>query len=70
MSHESLDQFRQLVLQDRALQEQLRDLTDQEAFVALLVQLGAERGFAFSAEEVLAALSAGRRAWLMRWTEQ
>lgn len=69
MSHESLEQFRQLVLRDRALQEQLREISDQEAFLALVVRLGAAHGYHFTVEEVAEALRASRRAWIERWIE-
>lgn len=69
MSEESLEQFRQLVLQDLALQEKLGETDDRETFLALVVRSGEERGYSFTAEDVEAALRASRRAWLERWIE-
>lgn len=67
MSQENLERFRQLVWQDRALQEELWAATDQDEFIALVQRLGAERGCEFTTEEVFGALQAGHRAWLERW---
>lgn len=67
MSSASFEQFRQLVLSDPGLQQQLRATPDLYAFLDLTVQLGVERGYDFSVEEVQAALQASRRAWLERW---
>lgn len=61
------EQFRQLVLREPSLQQQLREPSSLPAFFDLTVQLGAERGYHFSAEDVQAALNASRRAWLERW---
>jgi hypothetical protein len=63
----ALERFRQLVLDDLALQVELRDITDRELFVARVVQLGAERGCRMAGADVEDALRAGRRAWLERW---
>lgn len=67
MAKENLEKFRQLVLEDLSLQEKLRDIKDREAFVALTVRLGEERGCVFYGEDVEDALDASRRAWLERW---
>jgi predicted ribosomally synthesized peptide with nif11-like leader len=67
MPRESLEQFRLLVLEDATLQEHLRQTTDRETFIMLIIESGAERGFDFTAEEVREALYASRRAWLERW---
>lgn len=52
MSLESLEQFYQRVLEDPALQERVREATDQESLVRLAVQLGQENRYDFTAEEV------------------
>ncbi|MGB7924193.1 MAG: Nif11-like leader peptide family natural product precursor [Pyrinomonadaceae bacterium] len=67
MSRESFEQFRQLVLQDTVLQERLRETVDRETFVHLVVRLGEERGYAFTALDVEAAMRASQQAWLLRW---
>ena len=67
MAQTDLASFHQLVLQDTALQEALRKTVERERFVALMLQLGQERGYNFTAEEVEAALQAARRSWMERW---
>jgi hypothetical protein len=67
MSRESFEQFRQLVLRDITLQEQLRETPDRESFLTLVVQLGEERGYHFVAEDVEAAIRDGQHAWRLRW---
>jgi Nif11 domain len=64
---QNLERFRQLVLADRSLFEQLRQTADLDGFVALAVRLGAEQGCVFTEQEVREAVRAWRRAWLERW---
>jgi len=64
---QNLERFRQLVLADRGLFEQLRQTADVDGFVAQTVRIGAEQGCVFTEQEVRAALQACRRAWLERW---
>jgi hypothetical protein len=64
---ESFDRFRQLILEDLALQQQLREQTDIDGFTYSLVRLGKERGYVFGVEVVEEALRAGRRAWVQPW---
>jgi hypothetical protein len=66
-SPEALARFRQLVHEDGALAEELRDIADRQLFVERVVQLGAQRSCRFSAEDVEEELRASRRAWLERW---
>ncbi|MCA1992632.1 MAG: Nif11-like leader peptide family natural product precursor [Coleofasciculus sp. S288] len=54
MSKANLEQFYQDVLQDQALQEQFRTATDPDSMAALAVQLGQEKGYSFTTEEVQA----------------
>lgn len=67
MAWEDWERFRQDVLADPTLQERLRATRDWAAFVALALQLGAERGCALSAADLERALQTGRRLWLERW---
>lgn len=69
MARENFDNFRRLVLQDPVLQEKLRAVSEREAFRILIVQMGGEMGFDFTAEEVEAALRDGQRAWIERWVQ-
>lgn len=67
MAWEDWERFRQNVLADQALQERLRATRDWAAFVALALQLGAERGLTLSVADLERALQSGRRLWLERW---
>ncbi|NHC35963.1 Nif11-like leader peptide family natural product precursor [Scytonema millei] len=53
----SLEQFYTELLQDPMLQERLKAATDPESLSELAVQLGKEKGFFFTKEEVLAAMA-------------
>jgi len=66
-SRQNFERFRQLVLEDPALHDQLRATGDGEAFVARAVQLGGERGCAFTPETVSAVLQEQRQARLQKW---
>ena len=59
--------FRELVMTDLALQDQLWAASEREVFVTLAVALGESRGCVFTAEDVRQALQEGRRAWIERW---
>jgi hypothetical protein len=59
--------FRETVPFDQNLVNSLSEMIDWPNFVAAVLRAGAERGYAFSATDVEAALHAGRRAWLERW---
>lgn len=67
MSLSDLERFRQLVSEDPALQETLLSVSDNEAFIALVIELGQQRGCMVSANDVQTALDAGRRSWLERY---
>ena len=67
MSEEKLTEFRGIVFSDIALQEKLRDETDRQEFIRLLIELGSERGCEFSAAEVEDSMRNGRRVWIERW---
>jgi predicted ribosomally synthesized peptide with nif11-like leader len=47
-----LEDFIQLVLEDQVLQDKLQACSDEESLVSLVVQLGQERGYRFTDEEV------------------
>ena len=57
MSRESLNQFYQRVLQDTALQEQLRSAPDKQSIIKLAVELGQQNGFSFTAQDVETAIA-------------
>lgn len=52
MSRESLEQFQRTFMQNTILQEQVKATVDKESFVSLLINLGEEAGYSFTAEEV------------------
>ncbi len=66
MSQEDFERFRYAVLRDPALQAQLRESKDVNAFVRRVVELGQANGYIFGIEQVTAALQASRRAWIER----
>jgi len=67
IAFQNLERFRQIVLADRGLFDQLRQRADLDGFVAVVVRLGAERGCGFTEQEVRVALRECRRVWLERW---
>lgn len=52
MSLENLERFRQLVMEDEALQARLQESPDMESLVRTAVQLGADNGCDFTTDEV------------------
>jgi hypothetical protein len=62
-----LQRFRELVFKDSTLQKRLREAPGYKSFINLVLQLGAERGCHFSAEDVRAEADANRKRWLERW---
>ena len=67
IERQNFNRFRNLVLAEPELHAQLRATPDQASFIALAVQLAAERGCAFSPTTVEGTLRERRRAWLERW---
>jgi hypothetical protein len=63
---ESFARFRELVWSDPALARALWETPERDAFVALAVCLGEERGLRFTSEDVRRAIGDGRLAWLSR----
>jgi hypothetical protein len=64
-----LERFRLDVLANPDMQRTLRETDDQERFVELLVSLGSERGYRFTAPEVEEALRTSWRSWIERWID-
>ena len=67
MSQENFNGFRKMVLEDCSLQGELKDITDYQLFTELVVKLGSEHGYNFTALEVEAAINGSRRTWFERW---
>lgn len=66
MSLPPLQQFREMVFRDPALQEQLDSLMDPAAFAGLASEIARGRGIELSPAEILAAFSAARQQWILR----
>ena len=63
-------QIRTIVLNDAALQEDLRAAPDEAALFERVLALGWERGYELSEQDLRAVVDANRRAWLERWIHQ
>jgi hypothetical protein len=61
-----LEQFRNIVFADPALQQELWCAPDRASFVRLVVERGRQHGCALDPAMVEAALADASRAWLMR----
>jgi hypothetical protein len=66
MSRSDLNAFLELARDDEELQRQLRDVEDWWAFAALVETLAAGRGLTVAVEDVQAARSEARSAWMAR----
>jgi hypothetical protein len=64
---QNLERFRELVLADSVLHDQLRAAAGEAAFIELAIRLGAERGCKLTASTLQTAINQKRRAWLERW---
>ncbi|NJS09142.1 MAG: Nif11-like leader peptide family natural product precursor [Microcoleus sp. CSU_2_2] len=58
MSVESVNQFYQQLMQEPALRQQFQAALDRESLVNLAVEVGQQKGYKFTAEEVKQALTA------------
>jgi predicted ribosomally synthesized peptide with nif11-like leader len=58
MSVESVNQFYQQVIQEPALRQQFQAAPDRESLANLAVEVGQQKGYNFTAEEVKQALTA------------
>ena len=57
MSVKNLKNFYQFIGQNSAIRSQLDKLPDQASFIKRMVQLGAENGFEFTADELESAIA-------------
>ncbi len=67
MSQAGLERLRELVLDDSSLQAELEVVLEQAPFVQAVMRLAVELELEIEADEVYAAMRAGRRSWLERW---
>ena len=67
MTLENFERFREIVLRDLSLQEQLREIAERSVFIQKVVELSAKYGYEVTPEDVEEAMRRSRRAWLERW---
>lgn len=67
MTQASFEAFRNRVLAEPVLQEELRDIPERAIFTERILALGQAHGYEFTADDVTNALQASRRAWIERW---
>lgn len=61
MSIEAWKQFYQLLEQDKTLQQRLTAAYHRDMAIALLIQLGKEKGYSFTASDIEEAIASARR---------
>ena len=67
MSRENFERFRAVVVEDESLQARLTGFDDSQDFKDAVLQVGSERGFDFTLEELDQAIREARQSWLERW---
>lgn len=60
------EQFQLLGVEDAALRELLLQETELPEFIQRVIELAAQRGFAFTEREVRSAYEAANRSWIAR----
>ena len=65
-SASNFESFRELVLTEPKLQQQLRECKSEQ-FVAKVVELGTAQGYKFSPTDVHTAMNDARLLWFERW---
>ncbi|URM30808.1 aspartyl/asparaginyl beta-hydroxylase domain-containing protein [Pseudomonas frederiksbergensis] len=68
IGHDAFARFKVLVASDPQLCKSLQGLQDNEAFIVRTLELAAERGLAFTREQLRAAMRDGRRQWNEQWS--
>jgi hypothetical protein len=66
MPKSKFEEFRQLVLAEESLQEELRAITDRKVFIDRLIELGIESDCEFTSDDVEEAMRISRRVWTER----
>lgn len=67
MANGDFEKFRNRVLCDAALQNELITIDDRDEFVTRVVELGRLHSFKFEREDVVQAMRDARRAWIEKW---
>ena len=70
MSVEDFDRFRELVMSDPALRDELRGVRDRAALRERVIALGRAREFDFCEADIETAVQNMKEAWLERWIYQ
>ena len=65
----ALENFRQRVLAEPALLEELRRTRDTAEFISASIEAAHEMGIALTPAEMEEALCAARREWIERWIQ-
>jgi hypothetical protein len=70
MSVEDFDRFRELVINDPALRDELRGIEDRATLRQRAITLGRLRGLDFSEADLGSAAQTMQKAWIERWLYQ
>jgi len=70
MALEDFDQLREIVCNDPALLDRLRNVPDLPALMDAVIAAGRERDLEISSEDLHAVANVNRRSWLERWLHQ
>lgn len=63
----SFESFRKRVLEEPALQAELKEFKELQSFMAAAIALGRRCGYEFGEKEIRLAAQAAQRRWLERW---
>jgi hypothetical protein len=63
------ERFRQAVFADPNLQQRLRATADPDSFTRLVVSIGRDSGYRFTAADVEVAIRLARGSWIQRWID-
>ena len=66
MPENTFEEFRQIVLADERIQEELRGVRDRSDFIEQLIAVAARHGYEFATADIDDALRTARRTWTDR----
>ncbi|MEP6901060.1 MAG: hypothetical protein ABJA66_04875 [Actinomycetota bacterium] len=67
MAQADFEQFKQLVLQDFSLQEQLRVFTERGTLFTKVIEISGKYGFQITTEDIEEVWRTNSRLWIERW---
>jgi Nif11 domain len=67
MAQADFEQFKQLVLQDFSLQEQLRLFTERDEFIMQVIEISGKYGFQITIEDIEEVWQTNSRLLIERW---